>query len=33
LRSFHSIPVFDLFKRGNIQRAIQGDPIGTLVSE
>ena len=27
------ILVFDLFKRGNIQRAILGEPIGTLVSE
>jgi len=27
------ILVFDLFKRGNIQRAILGDPIGTLISE
>lgn len=27
------IIVFDLFKRGNIKRAILGEPIGTLVSE
>ena len=27
------ILVFDLFKRGNIKRAICGEPIGTLVSE
>jgi uridylate kinase len=27
------IVVFDLFKRGNIQRAVLGEPIGTLVSE
>ncbi len=27
------ILVFDLFTRGNIQRAILGEPIGTLVSE
>jgi uridylate kinase len=27
------ILVFDLFKRGNIKRAILGEPIGTLVSE
>ncbi len=27
------IVVFDLFKRGNIKRAILGEPIGTLVSE
>jgi uridylate kinase len=27
------IIVFNLFKRGNIKRAILGDPIGTLVSE
>jgi len=27
------ILVFDLFKRGNIQRAILGEPIGTLVTE
>jgi uridylate kinase len=27
------IIVFDLFKRGNIQRAILGKPIGTLVTE
>ena len=25
--------VFDLFKSGNIKRAILGEPIGTLVSE
>lgn len=27
------ILVFDLFKRGNIKRAVLGEPIGTLVSE